>query len=54
MSFFCDGIQFRFDPEERNLHKRASMLTPGLFIIVAIALLGSLWWAVRDEGGNAN
>lgn len=30
------------------------MLTPGLFVIVAVALIGSVWWAVRDEGGNAN
>jgi hypothetical protein len=30
------------------------MLTPGLFIIVILALCGSLWWAVRDEGGNEN
>jgi hypothetical protein len=29
------------------------MLTPGLFFIVVIALITSLWWAVRDEGGGA-
>jgi hypothetical protein len=29
------------------------MIGLGMFLLIVIALIASLWWAVRDEGGSA-